>query len=81
MIVCICNNISKDRIQLAVNAGMRSMSELRKELGVAACCGKCHTCARRILRECVGHTSQTRHPAQTLHHASSSIIVESSRHP
>ncbi|HZS80782.1 MAG TPA: (2Fe-2S)-binding protein [Herbaspirillum sp.] len=66
MIVCICNNVSEGQIQQAVDAGIRSMSELRKELGVAACCGKCHTCAKRILGECLGNTSQMRHPVQVI---------------
>jgi len=52
MIVCICNNISDRQIRQAVNSGMNSMSELRNELGVGTCCGKCHTCAKQVLQEC-----------------------------
>ena len=53
MIVCICNNISDRQIRQAVNSGMASMSELRNQLGVATCCGKCHSCAKQVLRECL----------------------------
>jgi bacterioferritin-associated ferredoxin len=32
---------------------MSSMSELRENLGIATCCGKCHSCAKSVLRECL----------------------------
>ncbi len=57
MIVCICNNISDRQIRQAVNSGMASMSELRNQLGVATCCGKCHSCAKQVLRECLDDAS------------------------
>ncbi|MQR02182.1 (2Fe-2S)-binding protein [Glaciimonas soli] len=53
MIVCVCNNVSEKKIRHAVDAGMGSMRELRDNLGVAACCGKCHACAKNVLRECL----------------------------
>lgn len=59
MIVCVCNNISDRRIRQAVDAGIASMSELRNQLGVATCCGKCHSCARQVLRECLDTTAGT----------------------
>lgn len=51
MIVCVCNNISDREIRQAVDLGLTSMAELRRDLGVATCCGKCHTCAREVLAE------------------------------
>ncbi|WP_317201198.1 bacterioferritin-associated ferredoxin [Janthinobacterium sp.] len=51
MIVCVCNNISDREIRQAVDLGLNSMAELRRDLGVATCCGKCHSCAREVLRE------------------------------
>ncbi|MET3131040.1 bacterioferritin-associated ferredoxin [Oxalobacteraceae bacterium GrIS 1.11] len=51
MIVCVCNNISDREIRLAVDLGLRTMAELRRDLGVATCCGKCHTCAKEVLRD------------------------------
>lgn len=56
MIVCVCNNVSDRKIRQAVNAGVTSMSELRNQLGVASCCGKCHSCARQVLRSCLDAT-------------------------
>ena len=53
MIVCICNNVSDRKIHQAVNEGMSTMSELRDNLEVATCCGKCHACAKQVLRECL----------------------------
>lgn len=49
MIVCVCNNISDREIRQAVDLGLSSMAELRRDLGVATCCGKCHSCAREVL--------------------------------
>ncbi|MDP5009448.1 MAG: (2Fe-2S)-binding protein [Glaciimonas sp.] len=55
MIVCVCNNVSESKIRHAVDGGMSSMRELRDNLGVAACCGKCHACAKNVLRECLSN--------------------------
>ncbi len=49
MIVCVCNNISDREIRQAVDLGLSSMAELRRDLGVATCCGKCASCARQVL--------------------------------
>jgi bacterioferritin-associated ferredoxin len=51
MIVCICNNISDREIRQAVDLGLSSMAELRRDLGVATCCGKCAPCAKEVLTE------------------------------
>jgi bacterioferritin-associated ferredoxin len=51
MIVCICHNVSERKIRQAVDAGITSMPGLRAELGVGTCCGKCHSCAKTVLRE------------------------------
>ena len=58
MIVCICNNISDRKSRQAVDAGITSMVELRDQLDVGTCCGKCHACAKRVLRECLEEASQ-----------------------
>jgi bacterioferritin-associated ferredoxin len=49
MIVCVCNNISDREIRQAVDLGLSTMAELRSDLGVATCCGKCVSCAREVL--------------------------------
>lgn len=51
MIVCVCNNISDREIRQAVEMGVTSMTRLRNELGVGTCCGKCHGCAKQVLRD------------------------------
>lgn len=61
MIVCVCNNVSDRKIRQAVDNGLTSMSALRKELDIATCCGKCHTCAKEILRECLNAPARQPH--------------------
>ena len=51
MIVCVCNNISDREIRQAVELGLTTMDELRRDLGVATCCGQCFSCAEEILNE------------------------------
>ncbi len=57
MIVCVCNNISDREIRQAVDLGLSSMAELRQQLGVATCCGKCASYAKQVLNDHVA--SQT----------------------
>lgn len=67
MIVCICNNVSDRKIRQAVDEGMTSMTELRDHLDVGTCCGKCHACAKHVLRECLETGAASRHyPAQPI---------------
>jgi bacterioferritin-associated ferredoxin len=49
MIVCVCNNISDREIRQAVDLGLSTMDELRADLGVATCCGRCATYAEQVL--------------------------------
>lgn len=51
MIVCVCNNISDRKIRQAVGEGITSMNQLRNELDVGTCCGKCYPYALRVLRD------------------------------
>lgn len=60
MIVCICRNIPERKIRQAVDAGMTTMPQIRDSLGVGTCCGKCHSCAKRVLRECLEEADQAR---------------------
>jgi bacterioferritin-associated ferredoxin len=57
MIVCVCNNISDREIRQAVDLGLSSMDELRRDLGVATCCGKCETYAEEVLNTHVERTN------------------------
>lgn len=58
MIVCICRNVSERKIRQAVDAGMTTMPQIRDSLGVGTCCGKCHSCAKSVLRECLEEVEQ-----------------------
>jgi bacterioferritin-associated ferredoxin len=49
MIVCVCNNISDREIRQAADLGLATVAELRRDLGVGTCCGKCVSCARAVL--------------------------------
>ena len=62
MIVCVCYNISERKIREAVDSGLRSMPELRDQLGVGTCCGKCHSCAKTVLREHLEQDALERQP-------------------
>lgn len=62
MIVCVCHNVSEKKIRRAVDAGVRSMPELREQLGVGTCCGKCNSCAKTVLRECLEEGAREAQP-------------------
>jgi bacterioferritin-associated ferredoxin len=51
MYVCICRGITDAQIRRAVDQGAASLSQLRRELEVAACCGRCAPMARQIIRD------------------------------
>lgn len=63
MIVCICRNVSDRKIRETVKNGITTMPELRTELGVGTCCGKCHACAKTLLRECLEDGAREAQPA------------------
>ena len=51
MIVCVCHNVSDRAIRAAMDAGATSLSEIRAQLNVGACCGKCIPSAKVLLSE------------------------------
>jgi bacterioferritin-associated ferredoxin len=51
MYVCICNAITDTEIRGAVDLGCRTIEDLKRDLGVATCCGKCEPEACRVLDE------------------------------
>ena len=51
MIICLCNNISDREIRQAVDLGLSTMAELRRDLGVATCCGTCASHAKQVLAD------------------------------
>jgi bacterioferritin-associated ferredoxin len=50
MYVCICNAVTDREIKAAIDAGATRLRDLRRNLGVAGCCGKCAPQARQLLR-------------------------------
>jgi bacterioferritin-associated ferredoxin len=63
MFVCVCNAVTERDIGVAVAEGCGSLRELREQLGVGACCGRCCDCARGVLQDNLqAHTSH-RHAA------------------
>jgi bacterioferritin-associated ferredoxin len=54
MYICICNAITDREIRGAIELGSTSVGDLRRDLGVASCCGKCEGEADRLVRECTG---------------------------
>ena len=58
MIVCVCNNISDREIRQAADLGLASMDELRRDLGVATCCGQCASYAAEVLATHIDATTR-----------------------
>lgn len=51
MYICVCNAVTERDIDGAIAAGCCSLRQLREELGVGACCGRCASCAREKLKD------------------------------
>ncbi len=51
MIVCICHNVSDKAIRKAIASGAESLHQVRSQLNLGSCCGKCLPCAKTIVRE------------------------------
>jgi bacterioferritin-associated ferredoxin len=49
MYVCNCNAITDREIRAAASLGGVTFDDLRRDLGVATCCGKCEPAARALL--------------------------------
>lgn len=51
MFVCVCNAVTDTHIKSAVEDGASTLADLRDQLDVATCCGKCAGCAKQVLNE------------------------------
>ncbi|MDC9715083.1 MAG: (2Fe-2S)-binding protein [Gammaproteobacteria bacterium] len=51
MYICICNAVTDKDIQCAIKKGACSLNDLSKQLKVGTCCGRCKTCAKKILNQ------------------------------
>ena len=59
MYVCVCNKVTDRQIRKAAKKGCRGLDDLRRELGVATCCGCCAEMAGDILEESFGLPADT----------------------
>ena len=59
MIVCVCKAVSDRQIRNAVKDGATCVRDLRRELGIGSCCGKCLPEARRALASCTSSAVPT----------------------
>ncbi len=55
MYVCNCNGITEREIVAAATLGCATLEDLRRDLGVATCCGKCEPVARALIGRVGGH--------------------------
>lgn len=53
MYVCVCGAVTERQIRSAVRNGVVTFQQLRRELPVARCCGRCKPLAKAILAEAV----------------------------
>lgn len=51
MYVCLCKGITDTQIREAASQGATSLSHVRRQLGLATCCGKCAATTKEILNE------------------------------
>lgn len=51
MYVCVCHAVTDRQISASVAMGATSLADLRDELGVGTCCGKCAREVRQQLRD------------------------------
>ncbi|HYC35453.1 MAG TPA: (2Fe-2S)-binding protein [Usitatibacter sp.] len=58
MYIWICNAVTEREIRGAAELGCATLEDLRRDLGVASCCGKCAPDTREILRQCAGGCSR-----------------------
>ncbi|MGH1361169.1 MAG: (2Fe-2S)-binding protein [Burkholderiaceae bacterium] len=67
MIVCLCNAVSDSEIKDWVALGGSSVDQIKADLGLGTCCGKCQDCASEIIEDALSQTypsvSRIRHLA------------------
>lgn len=51
MYVCVCHAVTERQVRTAVEAGARSLGDLRERLCVGQTCGRCAESARAVLQE------------------------------
>ncbi|MCK5829873.1 MAG: (2Fe-2S)-binding protein [Methylococcales bacterium] len=56
MYVCICNEVTDKAIKHATDSGISSMKDLQNSLNVGTSCGRCSSCAKKLLKEYLSST-------------------------
>jgi bacterioferritin-associated ferredoxin len=49
--VCVCNAVTDREIRACAELGCCTLDELRSQIGVASCCGRCAPSAEQVLRD------------------------------
>jgi bacterioferritin-associated ferredoxin len=49
MLVCLCHSVTERELTQAVDLGLSTMEELRRDLSIGASCGSCADFASRVL--------------------------------
>ena len=49
MYVCLCHGVTDTAIEAAIDDGAVSMKQITQELNVGSQCGKCCSCAKKVL--------------------------------
>lgn len=57
MYVCVCQAVTDREIHQAAKDGAKTITDLRRDLGVGTECGRCVSCARKCLKS-VGADAQ-----------------------
>ncbi len=51
MYICLCYGITDQQIRECVAQGACSLQDLREQLGIASCCGRCACYAEDVLQD------------------------------
>jgi bacterioferritin-associated ferredoxin len=51
MYVCLCNGITDRQVRQAVDDGAHSLRQVREQLPLGNCCGRCVGAAREIIKD------------------------------
>lgn len=62
MYVCVCNGVTDKQIIKAAKGGATTLQDLSDELNVATCCGRCASCAKKVLSEASSHLQNHEQP-------------------
>ena len=67
MYICVCHAVTDTHIREAVEAGAKTLRDLRRTLGVTSECGRCASCAHDCLKQ-VNACEQPKRSAKSPHH-------------